>query len=59
MPKFITMTRLGVNMELSAKDTRRINNSRKINVIYRSAKSAILMNEDSSKEIVYVIFKLV
>ena len=52
-------TRLGVNMELSAKDTRRMNNLGKNNVIYSSEKSAILKNEDTSKETVYVSLKLV
>ena len=61
MPKYVKMssqipensTRLGVNMELSAKDTRRMNNLRKNNGIYSSAKRAILKNEDTSKATVY------
>ena len=46
-------------MELSAKDTRRKNNFWKNYVIYSSEKSAIIKNEDTSKETVYVSLKLV
>ena len=52
-------TRFGVNMELSAKDTRFGNNLGKNNVIYSSPRSAILKNEDTSKETVYLRLKLV
>ena len=52
-------TRFGLNMELSAKDTRRVNNLGKNNVIYSSPRSAILRNEDTLKETVYLCLKLV
>ena len=37
-------TRFGVNMELSAKDARRVNNLGKNNVIYSSSRSVIFKN---------------
>ena len=52
-------TRFGVNMELSAKDTRRVNNLGKNNVIYSSPRSVIIKNEDTSKETVYLCLKLI
>ena len=46
-------------MELSAKDTIRVNNlGGKNNVIYITPKSAILKNENTSKETVYLRLKL-
>ena len=54
-----TSTRFGVNMELSTKDTRRVNNLGKNNVIYSSPRSVIIKNEDISKETVYLRLKLV
>ena len=52
-------TRFGVNMELSAKDTRRVNNLGKNNMIYSSPRSVIIKNEDISKETVYLCLKLI
>ena len=52
-------TRFGVNMELSTKDTRFNSNLGKNNVIYSIPRSAILKNEDTSKEKVYLHSKLV
>ena len=52
-------TRFGLNMELSAKDTRRVNNLGKNNVIYSSPRIAIPINEDTLKETVYLCLKLV
>ena len=51
--------RFGVNIELSEKDTRFGNTLGKHNVIYSSPRSAILKNEDTSKETVYLRSKLV
>ena len=52
-------TKFGVNIELSSKDTRIVNNLGKNNVIYSSPRSAILRNEDTLKETVYLCLKLV
>ena len=43
-------TKFGGNMELSSKDTRRVNTLGKNNVIYSSQRSAIPRNEDNLKE---------
>ena len=52
-------TRFGVNMELSAKDTRFGNDLGGGNVINNSPRSAILKNDDTSKESVSLRSKLV
>ena len=52
-------TKFGVNMELSAKDTRRENNLGKNNLIYSSPRSAILRNKYTLQETVYLCLKLV
>ena len=52
-------TRFGVNMELSEKDTRFGNNLKEKNLTYSSPRSAILKNEDTSKEKVNLHTKLV
>ena len=43
-------TKFSVNMELSSKDTRRVNNLGKNNVIYSSPRSAILRNDNTLKK---------
>ena len=52
-------TRFGVNKELSAKDTRRVNNLGKNNVIYSGSRSVIIKYEDTTKETVYLCLKLI
>ena len=51
--------RFGVNVKLNAKDTRRVNNLVKNNVIYSSPRNVIIKNKDTSKETGYLCLKQV